>query len=841
MVAKCQHCATQVVWRPLTADVLTGWNKNYSQANGTHYYLAADSVQTTGTLSIESGEELCLHLNGNTLDGRSTRTFYVYGTLNLMDHAANEGVLYGRAGHGTTGCVIRNEDTFNMYGGNLEMVLTASYKRGGNGGIMYNAADSTFNMYGGSITGGTGENGGNVYVGSGATATLLGGTISGGEALKIDSTDGYGGNIYCGGTLVLGNCDISGGTAAVKGSDLYFGEKGRLTVKSNFAGSAKLAMNAAHMPDPILGGYLTDTLDSCEGAFPGKLYLENSAYLPAIFGKEGDTKLYVADTALVKKDGTTVWYGSAAEAMDAYDTATEYLFTGAAELVVDGGTYTVDLAGSDLAVSGSGTVTLFDSANKDGATYGTATVTGVTVANAAQTAVAGTNYYMLSEGDTYTFHCIRVGLSDCNIRPSSSGIYYTGTWSCDEKMAEQVESYGVAVSLVAIPGTDFAAEGSNCLYTAYGKDTLESGTTKTGVIIEEILAEKETANRNNKNARMPIYAAAYMKLTDGTVIMGDVTGDFSLYSAMTHLDSLIAQNPGTYAEARAKARAFYQTWSGSGMGTWTEDLSNILARVEDGVLNLLMVGNSFCYYYVEELYDLLMADLPEGITAVNIYNLYYSGCRLDQHLTWWQNGTAKYEFYKTDASGRNLLGEKGEWTLEQALVMEDWDYISYQGMPSGGSYAKWEETELHLNVAELAEPILDRFHELYPDAQLLWHRTWALEVGRVTDSAFYTEEVCRNYDIGMQAVCDYMCNEWDKTQPYDLIQVNSGAIWQMVRDENAQLEESLLPFGGLTARLGYSTYGSLATVAVVMVWFYYCITILLWGGCINKALEPLWD
>lgn len=40
---------------------------------------------------------------------------------------------------------------------------------------------------------------------------------------------------------------------------------------------------------------------------------------------------------------------------------------------------------------------------------------------------------------------------------------------------------------------------------------------------------------------------------------------------------------------------------------------------------------------------------------------------------------------------------------------------------------------------------------------------------------------------------------------------------------------------------GYSTYGSLATVAVVMVWLYYCITILLWGGCINKALEPLWN
>ena len=40
---------------------------------------------------------------------------------------------------------------------------------------------------------------------------------------------------------------------------------------------------------------------------------------------------------------------------------------------------------------------------------------------------------------------------------------------------------------------------------------------------------------------------------------------------------------------------------------------------------------------------------------------------------------------------------------------------------------------------------------------------------------------------------------------------------------------------------GYSTYGRLATVAVAMVWLYYCITILLWGGCVNKALEPLWD
>ena len=51
----------------------------------------------------------------------------------------------------------------------------------------------------------------------------------------------------------------------------------------------------------------------------------------------------------------------------------------------------------------------------------------------------------------------------------------------------------------------------------------------------------------------------------------------------------------------------------------------------DSTLRLLMVGNSGCYYYVEELYDLLMENPPEGIEAVEVYNLYYSGCSMSQH------------------------------------------------------------------------------------------------------------------------------------------------------------------------------------------------------------------
>ena len=224
----------------------------------------------------------------------------------------------------------------------------------------------------------------------------------------------------------------------------------------------------------------------------------------------------------------------------------------------------------------------------------------------------------------------------------------------------------------------------------------------------------------------------------------------------------------------------------------------------DDTLSILMVGNSFCYYYVEELYGLLMAnpDPDRGYSKVQIYNLYYSGCSLTQHLSWWQENAANYQLFKTDASGRSEMQPAGQWTLESTLNQGRWDYISLQGTVKGGSYATGDLTELSLLTAELAKPLLDRFHELHPHAQLLWHRTWPFETGRVSGETIYNEDLLDKYNTGMQTVCDYMCNEFAAEQPYDLLMVNSGAAWSIARQENAKLEVSLIPEGGLCARLG---------------------------------------
>ena len=60
---------------------------------------------------------------------------------------------------------------------------------------------------------------------------------------------------------------------------------------------------------------------------------------------------------------------------------------------------------------------------------------------------------------------------------------------------------------------------------------------------------------------------------------------------------------------------------------------------KDEQLNILMIGSSFCYYYVEELYDMLTA---AGYKDVNVCNVYYSGGTLAQHWSWWKNGESNY-------------------------------------------------------------------------------------------------------------------------------------------------------------------------------------------------------
>ena len=244
--------------------------------------------------------------------------------------------------------------------------------------------------------------------------------------------------------------------------------------------------------------------------------------------------------------------------------------------------------------------------------------------------------------------------------------------------------------------------------------------------------------------------------------------------------------------------------TGSGNIETTEETKMEIKN--DGVLNLLMVGSSYCYYYVEELYDLLMENPPEGITEVNVYNLYYSGCKITWHHNWWKEGIAKYDFFRVDATGRKKVQGSDKWSLDQALVMADWDIISLQGTPEGYTYYKTDPKLISKDTYTLAEPVLDHFHEKFPNATLLWHRTWMPEVGRLdTAGHTYTEEEVPVYNSAMAEVCEYLCENISKNKPYDLTMVPTGLAWVKAREANET--ENVLLYGGLCARLGKNAFG----------------------------------
>lgn len=190
---------------------------------------------------------------------------------------------------------------------------------------------------------------------------------------------------------------------------------------------------------------------------------------------------------------------------------------------------------------------------------------------------------------------------------------------------------------------------------------------------------------------------------------------------------------------------------------------------EDDIINVLMIGNSFCYYYVEELFGLAEA---AGIN-MRVCNVYYSGTKLSQHWTWWTTGEANYEFVTTDA----VVGKKTEKkvNLEYCLQQQNWDVISLQESSS----KLWNaDIPTHITQTKLyLDDLLGYIKEQYPLSRHFWHQTWSNQIG--TDHNGNTvstlEEQHTINNTGKQyalAVC----------KEYGLELVNSGDAWQIVRE-----------------------------------------------------------
>ena len=130
------------------------------------------------------------------------------------------------------------------------------------------------------------------------------------------------------------------------------------------------------------------------------------------------------------------------------------------------------------------------------------------------------------------------------------------------------------------------------------------------------------------------------------------------------------------------------------------------------VIRILCIGNSFSWDAVEQ--ELVPLCAQKGI-EVEINNLYYGGCSLQQHAEFMLKDTAAYSHRVcTNAEPRII---KDTITLKQALRDGKYDYISLQQASHDSGIRDTYEPWLTM--------LIDTVRAYQPEAQLCWMQTWA--------------------------------------------------------------------------------------------------------------------
>ncbi len=255
-----------------------------------------------------------------------------------------------------------------------------------------------------------------------------------------------------------------------------------------------------------------------------------------------------------------------------------------------------------------------------------------------------------------------------------------------------------------------------------------------------------------------------------------------------------------------------------------------LDPAEDGILNVLMVGNSFCYHYVDELYGMLK---EVGIES-EIWNLYYSGATVKQHWGWYLENSAVCTLYRASKNGRQ---EYKDSTLKGALARRNWDVISLQtlnnikqtfgGMNTDGATAE-DIAKNGMENAVYAEKLANLIRKSYPLAKLYWHHTWAFQVGfersgvTVPDKA--TQQMMyEGIHLSSREIADKL----------GLVLVPSGDAWQIAREDPAVGDVlcNRLKDGGDNYHDGDIGGGQ---YLIACVWF----EILTGQSCLGNAFRP---
>jgi len=151
----------------------------------------------------------------------------------------------------------------------------------------------------------------------------------------------------------------------------------------------------------------------------------------------------------------------------------------------------------------------------------------------------------------------------------------------------------------------------------------------------------------------------------------------------------------------------------------------------ENVRNILMIGNSLCFFFCDELYAMAKADGIELYVA----NLYKSGGKLQEHVEAKRDGLRQYQYIVHDINGKEV---EYDATIQLALGDKQWDVITLQQNYPPELAVKLETVTAFSNKP--AKTLYDELKQEHPDALLFWHQTWAKQVGYLGDPTPHNKE-----------------------------------------------------------------------------------------------------
>ena len=430
---------------------------------------------------------------------------------------------------------------------------------------------------------------------------------------------------------------------------------------------------------------------------------------------------------------------------------------GDASFAMNGEDLIVDLAGYDLAVSGNGNISAFDTANDsyDPKACGTITNTGSVTFTEDVAAPNGSRYITVTDKNGITAHRLEIKLISVSLRTSAAGVYYKAQYNCDSVLAGKVRAYGVIASLDNMPGADFADDGEDVNRYTVAATNFKSGVTATSGSIFGIMKDARSALLNNRYARTPIYANPYIDLGNGPIVgdtvnpgktVADANFDgiaMSLYDVMMRLDATYNNYKIT---DRLQLDNFYTQWKNKGMN-WgfvnigqtaaagNVDNSDIELKFDEGTTNatcpVCQKKVTWTPIYDNPSYYNLAANetkthyyLAEDVTYTGTSTFFQSTVR-NKNTCFHLNGhnltaTKAKAFFgsngRTNIMGNGIVtGYQGDSSQGAALMINN--TVAGNGLyVYGGTYKKTENS--HKNAAVAVIHTVGSIIQLYDDVTI---------------------------------------------------------------------------------------------------------------------------